>query len=326
MISFSFSLEKKFEQNYFDGNWLMYGYTCNGKEPKVEKCHCVTTGKQVICKKTVGDDCVTTGHETFRFTLPAQVETGKNVALTYVVGSPQRPNSGHWKNKFQVKDINTFVSQSRKYVRDPKRMDATPVAPVVPVAPVAPVDPKPTQINPLQQAKPLKIVYFNSNYFLGNWHATGYTCNFRTPQVEVINIKHIGKSLRLAAKKIVGDDCIGAGQDSFHFIQPQKVWHGQTISANLQIGAPDTKKTQWKQMTIEVIDVNTFRINSHVFYRSVGVAGRPTHGAYINMQPVVGHGAYPGPAYIKVNPQTNLRHPVRRFVIVEESINKPGNC
>jgi len=45
------------------------------------------------------------------------------------------------------------------------------------------------------------------------------------------------------------------------------------------------------------------------------------------MKPMIGKGgSYPGPAYVKLNPKSNIRHPVRRFVIVEESTDRPGNC
>jgi hypothetical protein len=349
----SFSLQKEFEQNYFDGNWLMYGYTCNGKEPKVEKCNCVTSNGTVICTKTLGDDCVTTGHETFRFKLPALVETGKNVKLTYVVGSPQKPNAGHWRNKFQVVDLNLFVSQSRKYTRDPLKsdkpepapvepkpvpvVDPVPVAPVepkpVPVVdpvPVAPVEPKPVApVEPVPVSPPrptaiTRYVYYYNQYFIGGWNAVGYICNKNTPQIEKININYVGKSRRLAATKVTGDECIPAGNISFNFIAPQKIWQGETIPITFQIGAPGKTERDWVDRQIYVIDLNSFRIENRIFYRNIGPNNHP-NGVYINMHPLIGHGAYPGPANIKVNPK-NLRNPVRRFVIVEESISKPGNC
>jgi hypothetical protein len=47
---------------------------------------------------------------------------------------------------------------------------------------------------------------------------------------------------------------------------------------------------------------------------------------HINMTPIFGHGRYEGAGYINLNPKRTLRHPVRRFVIVEEEVNSPGNC
>jgi hypothetical protein len=45
---------------------------------------------------------------------------------------------------------------------------------------------------------------------------------------------------------------------------------------------------------------------------------------HINMKPMIGKSSYQGSAKIPVFPRSNLRTPVRRFVVVEEDIN--GNC
>merc|ERR1711957_1008280 len=38
-------------------------------------------------------------------------------------GSARKPNSGHWKNKFEIDDLNKFHSGKRIYIRTPKRSD-----------------------------------------------------------------------------------------------------------------------------------------------------------------------------------------------------------
>merc|ERR1740139_952681 len=108
-----------FPANYFVGDWLMYGLTCNKNTPKVEKCSCAMKDKIVICTKTLGDDCVTTGTETFRSSgdLPAQLQNGKKMKITYTVGSAKKPNSGKWKNAMKIINKDTFISGKRKYVR-----------------------------------------------------------------------------------------------------------------------------------------------------------------------------------------------------------------
>merc|ERR1740139_166275 len=108
-----------FPANYFVGDWLMYGLTCNKNTPKVEKCSCAMKEKIVICTKTLGDDCVTTGTETFRSSgdLPAQLQNGKKMKITYTVGSAKKPNSGKWRNAMKIINKNTFISGKRKYVR-----------------------------------------------------------------------------------------------------------------------------------------------------------------------------------------------------------------
>merc|ERR1740139_1823750 len=109
----------KFPFNYFVGDWLMYGLTCNKNTPKVEKCSCAMKEKIVICTKTLGDDCVTTGTETFRSSgdLPAQLQNGKKMKITYTVGSARKPNSGKWRNAMKIINKDTFISGKRKYVR-----------------------------------------------------------------------------------------------------------------------------------------------------------------------------------------------------------------
>merc|ERR1740139_422324 len=108
-----------FPANYFVGDWLMYGLTCNKNTPKVEKCSCAMKEKIVICTKTLGDDCVTTGTETFRSSgdLPAQLQNGKKMKITYTVGSAKKPNSGKWRNAMKIINKDTFISGKRKYVR-----------------------------------------------------------------------------------------------------------------------------------------------------------------------------------------------------------------
>merc|ERR1740139_1900959 len=108
-----------FPANYFVGDWLMYGLTCNKNTPKVEKCSCAMKDKIVICTKTLGDDCVTTGTETFRSSgdLPAQLQNGKKMKITYTVGTAKKPNSGKWRNAMKIINKDTFISGKRKYVR-----------------------------------------------------------------------------------------------------------------------------------------------------------------------------------------------------------------
>merc|ERR1711957_15086 len=92
---------------------------CNKNTPKVEKCSCAMKEKIVICTKTLGDDCVTTGTETFRSSgdLPAQLQNGKKMKITYTVGTAKKPNSGKWRNAMKIINKDTFISGKRKYVR-----------------------------------------------------------------------------------------------------------------------------------------------------------------------------------------------------------------
>jgi len=318
----SCSYQKTFAENYFESEWEMYGYGCDGKEPKVEKCRCKTTGKEVICTKTLGDNCVPTGKETFRFEKPALIQTAVNIKLTYLVGSPAKPASGHWRNKFVIDDINNFHSGKRRYVRIAAPVLAAP-KPQVATSPAIPV-PKPLP-RPALPTKPAvgPFVYYYQNYFVGHWNAVGYKCTSKTPKIEKINVTRNGNDI--IGTKLTGDECVPAGGRTFHFTQPEKLWRGLFIGkVQFGIGAPEVKTQKIQLAQVHIIDLNSFTIGGHTYYRILAPNFRPD-GVYINMSPMLG-AVYPGPGYIKLNPKRNMRSPVRRFVIVEEETNKPGNC
>merc|ERR1712166_643506 len=343
-------IQHKFKQDYFEGEWEMFGYGCDGKEPTPELMNCTDSDKNVICKKTLGDNCVTTGTETFRFVKPALIQLGKTINLRYLVGNVKRPNSGHWNNHFEIDDLNKFHSGKRIYIRTHKRSDipalVAPKRPELAVNIATPDTPEkilqavgtgklvdetkftaPTaQINvvvPPTQAGP--YVYYYQNYFVGHWNAVGYTCTKNTPKIEKIAIVKSGNNM--VGTKLTGDECVPAGSKTFEFMLPAKLWRGQAIAnTKFQIGNPNgkTQKEKHDEKTT-IIDLNSFTIGAHTYYRIMGPAFR-ADGVYIIMQPLVGKGVYPGPGYIKLNPKHNMRAPVRRFVIIEEETNKPGNC
>jgi len=319
-------------QNYFVGHWRMLGYRCPGDNKDHESCDCKMEGKIVICTKVIGDDCVTSGHETFRTrsSIPSTLKTGGRINIRYVVGNRRRPNSGHWNNSMKIVDQNKFVSQNRHYIREPAIVPhpVAPVAPVV-VAPVAPVPVAiPTIAVPTVVPAPVipaqRMVYYYTNYFLGNWNGVGYTCDAHTPAIEVVNIRY--NAGRLYATKLLGDNCVPAQKLSFEAPIPGKLWQGLNFACKLVVGSPQHPAARQTAGQIKIIDINTFELGKHTFYRVMGPNAAHPHGVYLNMTPLVGKGAYPGPGFIKMNPKRNMRSPVRRFVIVEEETNKPGNC
>jgi len=321
----------------------MHGYGCDGKQPKVEKCRCKTTGKEVICIKTLGDNCVPTGKETFRFVKPAVIKTAVNIDLTYLVGSPQKPASGHWRNRFVIDDINNFHSGKRRYVRIVPPPVATPPvlaspavrppptvptpSPAVPAVRPPPTASKPSPAVPVPTTRPAvpagPWVYYYQNYFVGHWNVVGYKCTSKTPKIEKVNITRNG--FDVVGTKLTGDECVPAGARTFHFTQPAKLWRGLKIGkVQFGIGAPEVKTTKIELAQVQIIDLNSFTIGGHTFYRILAPNFR-ADGVYINMQSMIG-AVYPGPGFIKLNPKRNMRSPIRRFVIVEEETNRPGNC
>merc|ERR1712160_94294 len=200
--------------------------------------------KIVICTKTLGDDCVTTGTETFRSSgdLPAQLQNGKKMKITYTVGSAKKPNSGKWRNAMKIINKDTFISGKRKYVRiSPPKPAVEPTTRPSPnnllnilgstttttvKAPVKAVEPttrpsinsaKAPFFRPIAPAPVLplaptvtaaKTVYYYANYFLGNWNVVGYVCDETTPAIEVVNIKY--NKGNMYATKLIGDVCVPA--------------------------------------------------------------------------------------------------------------------
>jgi len=320
------TLSQSFPQNYLVGDWLMYGYGCNRRTPKVEKCNCKMHGAVAICTKTIGDDCVTTGHETFRtHNLPKSLQTRKNIPITYVVGNARRPNSGHWRNSFHIINHNEFRSQKRRYVRIAPKPAVAP-APKVEIKPLL-ISPAPRPVAPTPAPRPVpaqRMVYYYTNYFLGNWNGVGYTCDKHTPQIEVVNIRYYRGNLY--ATKLLGDNCVPAKKLSFEAPIPGRLWQGLSFGCKFVVGSPQHPAARQIPNSIKIIDLNTFEVGKHTFYRVMGPNAAHPHGVYLNMTPLVGHSAYPGPGFIKMNPKKNMRSPVRRFVIVEEETNKPGNC
>jgi hypothetical protein len=331
-------LTQTFPSNYFEGNWLMTGYGCNRHTPKVETMVAHMEGDVVIATKTLGDDCVTTGTETFRGKLPATLQTGKNMKITYVVGNARKPNSGHWNNSMHIINENEFRSQKRVYTRDsaknlaehpvvvPAVVPAVIPAPVsTPTTEVHVVEPVPAPVAPVSPTTPVtRFVYYYHNYFLGNWNGVGYTCDATTPKIEVVNIKYSNGNLY--AIKLLGDVCVPANKLTFDGAIPAKLWQGIDFPVNFVIGSPEHPSARQVLNSIHIVDLNTFKIGTHTYYRVMGPGNAQPNGVYINMTPLVGHSSYPGPGYVKLNPKKNMRSPVRRFVIVEEETNKPGNC
>lgn len=320
-----------FDNNYFAGNWLLYGYKCQeGKDPHPEKMHCVVANGEFHCKKTLGDACVKTGSETIFGKNPEHPKVGDKIITTFIVGSVEKPSAGKWKHHVFIRSIDEFGSGPRKYVRDHKQNELdNPKPHVDPVDPVDPVPPKP-HVDPMPhlpeppKTQVHKFVYYWHGYFLGNWNAIGYTCDKNTPQIEVINITY--DKNHLVAKKITGDACVPAGQISFHGVLPVKFWQGETFNINFWIGTTSHPHSKEVQREIVIIDLNTFKIGDHTFYRQMGPNSPHPHGIYINMTPMIGTSRYDGIGYIKVNPRRNMRFPVRRYVIIEEDTQKPGNC
>ena len=122
------------DNDYFLGDWKAWGYGCDNQTPPNELFNVYHENGQFFAKKTLGDNCVTTGTVSFKGSLQPYWKINTNYPATYTLGNKQRPNSSFGNTNIQIQDINRFSAPAwgLRYER------ITPVAPVVPVAPVTP--------------------------------------------------------------------------------------------------------------------------------------------------------------------------------------------
>jgi len=106
-------LGQEFDKDYWLGDWKAEGYSCNARTPKIEEIKIRNEGEKNIAIKTLGDDCVTTGNETFSFLRnpdSKKYNTNDRTPVSYVLGNAFRPNSSRANNWVQIVDKDTFKS------------------------------------------------------------------------------------------------------------------------------------------------------------------------------------------------------------------------
>merc|ERR1711934_1141094 len=99
--------------------------------------------------------------------------------------------------------------------------------------------PVPRPIRPRPVPRPVPVqrqVYYYYNYFLGNWNGLGYTCDAKTPQIEVVNIRYSRGNLY--AMKLLGDNCVPRGKLSFEGRIPRRLWQGMRFPVKFVVGSP----------------------------------------------------------------------------------------
>jgi len=109
-------LGEDFADDYWIGDWNAEGYTCNMNTPKIEKVKIHYEDDKVVAVKTLGDDCVTTGNETFNFKKKPDTKkynTNDTYQVSWVVGGAFNPNSGRTGGNIWILDKNTFTSNDK---------------------------------------------------------------------------------------------------------------------------------------------------------------------------------------------------------------------
>lgn len=166
-------ITEEFDRNYWVGPWHAEGYRCNDKTPAVEEVEIRMEGDTFIATKTLGDDCVLTGQETFRGTLPADnknYNSNDRVSVVYKTGYAGSPSSGQANLTLQIIDKNTFkggMTMNITYRRaEVKKPEPKPVA-ISDPAPEVQTKPKPIAISePVPAEKPRVPRNDDSEYVL----------------------------------------------------------------------------------------------------------------------------------------------------------------
>jgi hypothetical protein len=87
------------------GPWVSSDYECPGGTKHTERLLITQNGTQISAVKTAGDDCVPTGHESFRGTV-----TGNSGKVQFWTGLPGiQPILGADNESLVIQDANTFV-------------------------------------------------------------------------------------------------------------------------------------------------------------------------------------------------------------------------
>jgi hypothetical protein len=191
-------------------------------------------------------------------------------------------------------------------------------------SPLAPTT-KPLALN--VSTKPL--LFYKQDYFLGQWNAIGYKCDEHTSHSQLIRVRYANG--RLYGIKLTGDNCVPAKKLSFEAELPTELFRNVVLKAKLVVGSPKCQAARQVDEKLTIIDLNTFSVGGRTFYRLIdgnaNAHGKNPNEVTINMRPYIHHNKnYLGPKTIRLNPRNGMRSPVRRFVIVEESVSKPATC
>lgn len=78
---------------YLEGEWISYEYDCPSGVSRTEKIAISISGNDLKASKTDsgGDNCVPTGSDTFRGSLPSELVIGKPFPVVMILGVPDRP-------------------------------------------------------------------------------------------------------------------------------------------------------------------------------------------------------------------------------------------
>jgi len=95
---------------YLEGEWVSSDYTCPSSVARTEKVAISISGNDLKAVKTDsgGDNCVPTGSDTFRGSLPDELVIGKPLPVVIILGVPDRPACCTGRAYIVMQDVDNF--------------------------------------------------------------------------------------------------------------------------------------------------------------------------------------------------------------------------
>jgi len=99
---------------------------------------------------------------------------------------------------------------------------------------------------------------FDSNYLLGVWQCTGYSCGFRRNIDEEITISYQDNKFDAKKTNANGDRCVTQGHTTFHGDIPQNLSSGTNFGVTFWLGNLLRPSSGTRGYTCSVDDINNF--------------------------------------------------------------------
>lgn len=112
----------------------------------------------------------------------------------------------------------------------------------------------------IQSLSKLKTKGWSSNYFLGFWIGTGYSCEGVDSIPEDVNVHYTNTDM--VAVKVKGTPCVYKGETTFTS-KLVDVWRGD-IPCVITLGTPEEPQSVHSdKCTIQIIDINNFKFKEY---------------------------------------------------------------
>ena len=179
------------------GTWVAEGYDCPPDFNAAELIEIEISGDDLLANKTVGDECVPTGMDTLRATLPDEVRVGMTLDTESQVSTG---SSFEWvDSEVEIISVDEFIvpledvvgqGAIRFYRSSSENLDTVDID--------------------------------------GEWQNWGYTCNSTTRLLQAVDVETSEDTV--TATKTIGDDCIEEGEVTWEATRDGATLDGEIFS------------------------------------------------------------------------------------------------